>query len=443
MLILVKDAGTGKTEGMSELLARHRAVMPSWMPLYYENPMEIVGGKGARVTDAEGRTYLDFFTGIVTNMLGYDVPEVREAVERQLAKGVVHTSTLYLIRSQVELAEKIAHLSGIPDAKVFFTNSGTEANETALLLATYARGSDEVLALRGSYHGRSFGTVAVTGNKAWKNSSLSPLNVHYLHGTDHASPAFRHLSEREYIDVCVADLREVLDTAAPNVACLIAEPVQGVGGFAMPPDGLYAAYKEVLDEHGILFVSDEVQTGWGRTGTSFFGIGNHGVTPDAMTFAKGLGNGFAVGGVVARGDLMDGLPALGVATFGGNPVSMAAAGATLDHVLEHDLQGNALRQGGTIIDGLRALRELPCVRDVRGKGLMFAIEMVDPDTDAPSSVLAGRVLEAARERGLLVGKGGVHGNVLRMAPPMNLSTEEAAEGRDILLDTVRAVADQA
>ena len=443
MLILVKDAGTGKTEGMSELLARHRAVMPSWMPLYYENPMEIVGGEGARVTDAEGRTYLDFFTGIVTNMLGYDVPEVREAVERQLAKGVVHTSTLYLIRSQVELAEKIAHLSGIPDAKVFFTNSGTEANETALLLATHARGSDEVLALRGSYHGRSFGTVAVTGNKAWKNSSLSPLNVHYLHGTDHASPAFRHLSEREYIDVCVADLREVLDTAAPNVACLIAEPVQGVGGFAMPPDGLYAAYKEVLDEHGILFVSDEVQTGWGRTGTSFFGIGNHGVTPDAMTFAKGLGNGFAVGGVVARGDLMDRLPALGVATFGGNPVSMAAAGATLDHVLEHDLQGNALRQGGTIIDGLRALRELPCVRDVRGKGLMFAIEMVDPDTDAPSSVLAGRVLEAARERGLLVGKGGVHGNVLRMAPPMNLSTEEAAEGRDILLDTVRAVADQA
>lgn len=443
MLILVNPVGAGKTEGMSELLARHRAVMPSWMPLYYENPMEIVGGKGARVTDAEGRTYLDFFTGIVTNMLGYDVPEVREAVERQLAKGVVHTSTLYLIRSQVELAEKIARLSGIPDAKVFFTNSGTEANETALLLATHARGSDEVLALRGSYHGRSFGTVAVTGNKAWKNSSLSPLNVHYLHGTDHASPAFRHLTEREYIDVCVADLRDVLDTTAPNVACLIAEPIQGVGGFAMPPDGLYAAYKEVLDEHGVLFVSDEVQTGWGRTGTSFFGIGNHGVTPDAMTFAKGLGNGFAVGGVVARGDLMDGLPALGVATFGGNPVSMAAAGATLDHVLEHDLQGNALRQGGTIIEGLRALRELPCVKDVRGKGLMFAIEMVDPATDAPSSVLAGRVLEAARERGLLVGKGGVRGNVLRMAPPMNLSTEEAAEGRDTLLDAVRAVAGQA
>jgi 4-aminobutyrate aminotransferase-like enzyme len=428
---------------MSELLSRHRAVMPSWLPLYYESPLEIVSGKGSRVTDADGRTYLDFFTGIVTNMLGYDVAEVREAVERQIARGVVHTSTLYLIRGQVELAEKIARLSGIPDAKVFFTNSGTEANETALLLATFARGSDEVLAMRGSYHGRSFGTVAVTGNRAWKNSSLSPLNVHYLHGTDHAAPAFRGMSKREYVDACVADLRDVLDTAAPNVACLIAEPIQGVGGFAMPPDGLYAAYKEVLDEHGILFVSDEVQTGWGRTGTSFFGIGNHGVVPDAMTFAKGLGNGYAVGGVVARGDLMDRLGALGVATFGGNPVSMAAAGATLDYVLEHDLQGNALRQGTLITDGLRALTELPSVKDVRGKGLMFAVEMADPATGAPSSALAGRVLEAARERGLLVGKGGVHGNVLRMAPPLTLSAQEAAEGRDILLDAVRAVDAQA
>ncbi len=439
MLILAKSGGRGETGGMSELLSRHRAVMPSWLPLYYESPLEITGGKGARVTDADGNTYLDFFTGIVTNMLGYDVAEVREAVERQIARGVVHTSTLYLIRGQVELAEKIAGLSGIPDAKVFFTNSGTEANETALLLATYARGSDEVLAMRGSYHGRSFGTVAVTGNRAWKNSSLSPLNVHYLHGTDHAAPAFRGMTDREYVEACVADLRDVLDTAAPNVACLIAEPVQGVGGFAMPPDGLYAAYKEVLDEHGILFVSDEVQTGWGRTGTSFFGIGNHGVVPDAMTFAKGLGNGFAVGGVVARGDLMDRLGALGVATFGGNPVSMAAAGATLDYVLEHDLQGNARRQGALILEGLSALTSLPSVRDVRGKGLMFAVEMVDPATGAPSSPLAGRVLEATRERGLLVGKGGVHGNVLRMAPPMTLSQEEAVEGRDVLLDAVRTV----
>ena len=323
---------------------------------------------------------------------------------------------------------------------MFFTNSGTEANETALLLATHARGSDEVLALRGSYHGRSFGTVAVTGNRVWKNSSLSPLNVHYLHGTDRAAAAFRGMSDQEYIEACVSDLRDVLDTTAPNVACLIAEPVQGVSGFAMPPDGLYSAYKEVLDEHGILFISDEVQTAWGRSGTSFFGIGNYGVVPDALTFAKGLGNGFAVGGVVARGDLMDRLSALGVATFGGNPVSMAAAGATLDYVLDHDLQTNALHRGSEILEGLHPLTDLACVGDVRGKGLMFAVEMVDPTTGAPAPALAEQVLEGTRERGLLIGKGGVHGNVLRMAPALTLCAEEAAEGRDIIVDVVRRVA---
>ncbi|HWG14835.1 MAG TPA: aminotransferase class III-fold pyridoxal phosphate-dependent enzyme, partial [Streptosporangiaceae bacterium] len=253
---------------MADLYARHRAVIPNWVALYYDEPIELTGGKGCRVTDANGRSYLDFFAGILTNMLGYDVAEVREAVERQLATGVVHTSTLYLIRNQVELAEKIARLSGIPDAKVFFTNSGTEANETALLLATTARGADQVLAMRNSYHGRSFGAVAITGNAGWKPSSLSPFGVHYLHGADQNLPAFAGLSDAEYIEACVADLKNVLATAAhpADVAALIAEPVQGVGGFTMAPDGLFAAYKEVLDEHGILFISDEVQTGWGRTG---------------------------------------------------------------------------------------------------------------------------------------------------------------------------------
>src|SRR4249920_3496489 len=164
-----------KLEYMPELVDRHRAVLPSWMALYYEHPLELVNGSGSRVTDADGHTYLDFFCGILTNMLGYDVPEVREAVERQLATGVVHTSTLYLIRRQIELAEKLARLSGIEDAKVFFTNSGTEANETALLAALTARGANQVLAMRGSYHGRSFGAVSVTGNAGWKMSGLSPF----------------------------------------------------------------------------------------------------------------------------------------------------------------------------------------------------------------------------------------------------------------------------
>ncbi|GGK73593.1 aminotransferase [Planomonospora parontospora subsp. parontospora] len=427
---------------MSDLLARHRAVMPNWLALYYNEPIEIVGGKGNRVVDASGKTYLDFFAGILTNMIGYDVPEVREAVERQLATGVVHTSTVYLLRGQVELAEKIARLSGIEDAKVFFTNSGTEANETALLLATYARRSDQVLAMRQSYHGRSFGAVGVTGNRAWKNNSLSPLNVHFLHGADRHLAQFRGMSDADYIAACVEDLRHVLATAAGgDVAALIAEPIQGVGGFTMAPDGLFAAYKEVLDAEGILFISDEVQTGWGRTGSAFFGIQDHGVTPDMMTFAKGLGNGFAVGGVVARGELMDALHATGLATFGGNPVSMAAANATLDYVLDHDLQANATRTGTLIIDGLReAAPRLPIVGDVRGKGLMFAVELVDPATGAPAPALAARFMEESRKAGLLVGKGGLYGNVLRMAPPLTLTAEEAAEGLGIVVAALETVA---
>jgi 4-aminobutyrate aminotransferase-like enzyme len=293
---------------MSDLLARHRAVIPNWVSVYYDQPIEIVSGKGVRVTDSQGRSYLDFFAGILTNMLGYDVAEVREAVERQIGSGIVHTSTLYLIRSQVELAEKIARLSGIENAKVFFTNSGSEANETALAAALVARKANQVLAMRNSYHGRTFGTVAITGNAAWKASGNEPFGVHYLHGTDRVQGVYAGLSDQQYIEECVTDLRAVLAGIHPaDIGALIAEPIQGVGGFTMAPDGLYKAYKEVLDEHGILLISDEVQTGWGRTGSSFWGIGNHGVTPDMMTFAKGLANGFAIGGVVGRGDLLDGI----------------------------------------------------------------------------------------------------------------------------------------
>ncbi|NUR92363.1 MAG: aspartate aminotransferase family protein [Nonomuraea sp.] len=422
---------------MSELLARHRAVIPNWVALNYNDPIEIVSGKGNRVVDSEGKSYLDFFAGILTNMIGYDIPEVREAVERQLATGVVHTSTVYLLRGQVELAEKIARLSGIPDAKVFFTNSGTEANETALLLATYARKTDQVLAMRQSYHGRSFGAISVTSNRSWKNNSLSPLNVTFLHGADKHLSQFAGLSDADYIKACAEDLRHVLATAVSNdVAALIAEPVQGVGGFTAAPDGLFAAYKVILDEQGILFISDEVQTGWGRTGSAFFGIQNHGVTPDMMTFAKGLGNGFAVGGIVARGDLMDALPAVGLSTFGGNPISMAAANATLDYVLDHDLQANAAKTGKIIIDGLRAAAErLPIIKDVRGRGLMFAVELESP-------AQAARFMEETKKAGLLAGKGGLYGTAIRMAPPLTLTVDEATEGLGIIVNALETINDE-
>jgi 4-aminobutyrate aminotransferase-like enzyme len=249
------------------------------------------------------------------------------------------------------------------------------------------------------------------------------------------------MSDTDYVAACAEDLRHLLAAgAARDVACLIAEPVQGVGGFAMPPDGLFAEFKKVLDEHGILFISDEVQTAWGRTGDHFWGYGAHGIVPDMITFAKGLGNGFAIGGVIARGDLLDGLPGNGISTFGGNPLSTTAANATLDYLLDHDLQRNAATLGKLIIGELTAAAApLASAGEVRGKGLMFAVDLVDPATGAPSPPLATRVLEETRERGLLIGKGGLFGHSLRMAPPMTLSEAEAKEGVGILTDALRAV----
>ncbi|MDF2967994.1 MAG: aminotransferase [Nocardioidaceae bacterium] len=422
-----------------DLITRHRAVMPAWLALYYDEPMEIVSGSGCRVTGSDGRDYLDFFAGILTNMLGYDNEAVRHAVDEQMARGVLHTSTLYLLSGQITLAEKIARLSGIPDAKVFFTSSGTEANEAALLLATQARRSNQVIALRNSYHGRGFGTVAVTGNRGWSASSLSPVQVVYAQGGRRVG-AFAGLDDASYIDAAVLDLRDLLATAtAGDVACMLAEPVQGVGGFAIPPDGLLGAYAEVLAEHGILFVSDEVQTGWGRTGDHFWGYEAHGVTPDALTFAKGIGNGTAIAGVVARAGLMDCLQANSISTFGGNPLATAAANATLDYLLEHDLQKQAAVTGRLLLDGLReTVGDLPGVAEVRGKGLMIGVELVRPGTDEPDTAAASAVLEATRERGLLIGKGGLYGNCLRVAPPLILSESEAREGLGRLVDAVRS-----
>jgi 4-aminobutyrate aminotransferase len=425
----------------AELLRRHRAVLPSWLTLYYEEPIALVDGQGCRAVDAEGKRYLDFFGGILTTMVGYNLPEVVDAVREQAGR-MVHTSTLYLIEPMIELAERIAGLSGIPDAKVFFTNSGTEANEAALLFATTARRSNQILALRNSYHGRSFAAMGITGNRGWSASSLTPVNVSYVHGGYRYRSPFRDLSDPEYIQACVDDLADVLrTTTSGDVACMIAEPIQGVGGFATPPDGLFGAMKRVLDEYGILFVSDEVQTGWGRTGEHFWGIQAHGVVPDAMTFAKGLGNGLAIGGVVARGDLVDSVGANSISTFGGNPLASRGALATLDYVLSHDLQANANKIGTRLRHGLDALAERTAIiGEVRGKGLMIGIELVEPDSTRPSAAAAARVLEEAGRGGLLIGKGGLLGNVLRIAPPLVVSEAEADEGLEILSAAITTVA---
>ncbi|WP_328667001.1 aspartate aminotransferase family protein [Streptomyces sp. NBC_00322] len=427
---------------MTSLYDRHRAVIPDWVALYYKQPVEITHGEGRHVWDADGNRYLDFFGGILTTMTAHALPEVTKAVSEQAGR-IVHSSTLYLNRPMVELAERIATLSGIPDARVFFTTSGTEANDTALLLATGHRRSNQVLAMRNSYHGRSFSAVGITGNRGWSPTSLSPLQTLYVHGGVRTRGPYAQLSDAQFIEACVADLEDLLGQTRGSVAALIAEPIQGVGGFTSPPDGLYAAFREVLNRHGILWITDEVQTGWGRTGEHFWGWQAHADSgpPDMLTFAKGIGNGMSIGGVVASAEVMNSLDANSISTFGGSPVTMAAGIANLSYLLEHDLQGNARRVGGLLIERLRAIGAgIAAVREVRGRGLMIGIELVKPGTDEANPEAASAVLEAAREGGLLIGKGGGHNtSVLRIAPPLSLTVSEAEAGAVILEQALHSV----
>ena len=425
------DGGNGDA---SELLARHKEVMPSWLLLYYDEPIELVRGEGARVWDAAGKEYLDFFGGIVTTISGHVVPKLVEALTEQ-ANKIAHTSTLYLIRPMVELAERMTGLAPIdPPTKAFFVGSGTEAIEAALLFATSWRRSNEIIALRNSYHGRSFGAVGITGNKGWSATSFSPLNVSYAL----APYCYRCPLGLTYPDcgvACAEDVRNVIETTTTGEpAAMIAEPIQGVGGFVPPPPEYFQIVKSILDEFGIPFIADEVQTGFGRTGESFWGIEDYDVRPDAIVCAKGLGNGMSIGAVVGRADMVDSLRANSISTFGGNPLASTYALANLDHIEEEDLQQNAYKVGNYLHRGLKDLEDrFDIVGEVRGKGLMVGVELVtDGESKNPNPEAAAKVMEISKERGLLVGKGGLYGNVLRVSPPLSITEDDAGRAIETL-----------
>ncbi|GAA3150763.1 hypothetical protein GCM10017687_80490 [Streptomyces echinatus] len=410
------------------------------LALYYDDPIEITHGEGRHVWDFNGRRYLDFFGGILTTMTAHALPEVTKAVSEQAGR-IIHSSTLYLNRPMVELAERIAQVSGIPDARVFFTTSGTEANDTALLLATAHRRSNTILAMRNSYHGRSFSAVGITGNRGWSPTSLSPLQTLYVHGGVRTRGPFAGLDDRDFIDACVADLKDVLGHTRPPAA-LIAEPVQGVGGFTSPPDGLYAAFRDVLKAQGILWIADEVQTGWGRTATTS-GAGRR-------------------------------TPAAARRTSSPSPRASATACPSArhrprrDHELpgrqQHlhlrrhpDHHGRRARQprlpARTRPPGQRPARRRPAHRAPAGghrpapRGTGGARPRTDDRRRAgqarhrrgrPADRRAA-VLEAARQGGLLIGKGGGHDtSALRIAPPLSLTVAEAEEGAAILEEALRS-----
>ncbi len=429
-----------------ELAARHRAVLPEWIALNYGRPMELVRGEGFKVWDSEGNEYLDFFGGIVTTISGHAVPEISEAVKEQADK-IFHSSTLYLIESQVKLAEKLVGLAPMSgEKKVFFVGSGSEANEAALLFATQYRDSSEVITLRGSYHGSSFGTMGITGQGSWRPTPRSALDVSYAMPPHRSySPLYGQSEDaEEFARACAEDVRNLIETGTTgHVAAFIAEPVQGVGGFIELPPAYLARVKEILDEHGVLFISDEVQTAFGRTGSHFWGVEQSGVEPDLITMAKGLGNGLAIGAVMGRAEVVDSIAGkLHISTFGGNHVSSAGALANLNYILENDLQTNADEVGGYLKDRLvKIAGEHGIVGEVRGRGLMLAIDLVRDGEPDPKA--AARFMEACRERGVLVGKGGLKGNAIRISPPLTITREAAKQAADAFEESLAEVGSEA
>lgn len=413
----------------ADLLDRYHRVLPSFLNPYYADPISIDQGQGSYVWDAAGNRYLDFFGGVLTTMIGHAHPAVTVAVQEQAAK-VMHTSTLYLSEPMIEFAEMVAEASGIPDARVYFTPSGSEANDAALLLASEYRRSNQILAIRNSYHGRVFSTQAITSHSSWRSTALSGFQVQFVQGGYRLRSPFRDLDDDAFVDACVNDLVQLLDmTSAGDVAAMIAEPIQGVGGFATPPDGLFGRFGKELSNRGILFISDEVQTGWGRTGEHFWGYQAHGIVPDMLTFAKGVGNGATLAGVVARAEIMDAIKVLQFSTFGGNPLSAAAGIATLRTVQQDGLQHNAKVMGDRFSAAMQPVADAtPWIAEMRGRGLMWAFECCEPGGVEPDKTRTGELHEACKRHGLLVGKGGLYGNVIRLAPMLNVTADELDEG---------------
>jgi 4-aminobutyrate aminotransferase len=413
---------------------RTRRVFPHWMEQLYDEPVELVRGEGARVWDGEGREYLDFFGGIVTTIAGHRPAAMVDALRRQL-DAIIHSSTLYLIRPMVELAERLVELT--PDGldTVFFVNSGSEAVEAALLVATTFRRSNQVISFRQAYHGRTFGAVAVTGQRGYSATSFSPLNVQYAHYANCLRCPFGKEPTSCAI-ACVDDLREVVASqTAGDVAAVIVEPVQGVNGFIDPPAAFLQGIRAICDEHGILLIADEVQTGFGRLGDSFWGLGSAGVTPDLMVVAKGLGNGLPVAAVIGRSDVMNSLTAGSISTFGGNHLVTAGALAVVEHIVSGDLMGNARARGIRLAAGLQHLGAAyaDSIVEVRGRGLMQALELADRDAAlTPRPDLASALQDACRQRGLLVGTGGVAWNVLRLSPPLSIADDDVDEALGVL-----------
>ena len=413
---------------LSEAIRKHKEFLFPAVANYYQEPIALVRGEGEYVWDDRGNRYLDAFGGVLTVSIGHANPKVNEAIIKQI-NTISHTSTLYANKPQGDLAEKLAEISPGELKKSFFTNSGTEADDTAILAAKLATGRQEIVVLRHSYSGRSATSLSAIGHSTWK-----PLPSQVA-GMVHA-PApycYRCPFKLEYpsCDVaCADDIEELIQTTTTGeIAAFMAEPILGVGGFIVPPKEYFGKVAEITRNHGGLFIADEVQTGWGRTGEKWFGIEHWDVEPDIITSAKGMGNGIPIGWTIATPEVADAFPGLTFSTFGGNPVSMAAGLAVVNYIEENDLKTNAKVVGDYFRERLEELKEKhQIIGDVRGMGLMQGIELVvDRKTKEPNPQAVLKVFEETKRQGVLIGKGGLYGNVIRTGMMLNSTKDNVDE----------------
>jgi alanine-glyoxylate transaminase/(R)-3-amino-2-methylpropionate-pyruvate transaminase len=436
-----------KTEAPTSELTRdsrekHRRYLLPATILYYQEPVVLTEGQGLRVRDADGNEYLDFFGGILTVSVGHANDRVNAAIIAQIQR-LSHVSTLYPTLPVVELAERLARLTPGRLQQCFLATSGTEADETAVMLAELSTGSTELVALRHGYSGRSMLAQSLTAQSTWR-----PLTTQVA-GVKHAVSPYCYrcplkLSYPSCGIACAKDIEELIRTTTTGrIAAFLAEPIQGVGGFITPPPEYFEIAVSIIRRYGGVFICDEVQTGFGRTGGKFWGIEQWGVEPEIMTMAKGIANGLPLGACIAAPEIAASLKSLTISTFGGNPVSCAAANATIEIIEQEDLPGNAERMGRVLREGLEELqRRFPrTIGQVRGMGLMQALELVEDEAGGdrtPAKAMTARVFEETRRRGLLIGKGGLEGNCFRIAPALTVSRGEVEEALALLRESFEA-----
>jgi 4-aminobutyrate aminotransferase-like enzyme len=425
-----------------EIRDKHRRHLFPAVANFYEKPVVLTDGHGTKLKDLDGNEYLDFFGGILTVSLGHSHPEVNEAIVAQLGR-LQHVSTLYPTVPIVQLAEKLAQITPGNLEKCFFLASGTEADESAVMMAQVYTGNQEIIALRHGYSGRSMLAQSLTAHNTYR---AVPSQIAAI---KHApSPyCYRCPLKLQYPScgvACAKDLEELIQTTTTGrIAGMLAEPIQGVGGFVTPPKEYFQIALDIVKKYGGVFISDEVQTGFGRTGT-MWGIEQYGVEPDMMTMAKGIANGLPLGALVATAPIADSLKKGSISTFGGNPISSTAALKVIEIIERDSLTKNAEEMGAILRAGLEALKKKHprVIGDVRGMGLMQAIELVVDEEGGdrtPNPTATVRLFEETKKRGLLIGKGGLWGNIVRIAPALNIGRDEIEEGLRIFGESFAAM----